>query len=271
MQDVLLAPNNSFKPTPHRGVNSVLCATLHAVATPPRGGLTQALDPSMSNPTTDTEFKLWGDADLRQKSYVVQILHWFHYRPARLKASWKQEEVLTWELIRAFDILPQRLFLRPLLSRLASSSGQVDLAIRSLGESRIKITPYPSLELSGNKRNCKSDIGLGSDGRPTIWIEVKTASFRTSDLETQLQQQESSMALLLPDTPKALITLLPESRALSSCPNLSWDDVLAALRSFEHEVPSVISDPELSYGYCLLASELAERIESHPNRAKGWV
>jgi hypothetical protein len=37
------APNNSFKPTPHRGVNSVLCATLHAVATPLRGGLTQAL------------------------------------------------------------------------------------------------------------------------------------------------------------------------------------------------------------------------------------
>ena len=38
-----LQPNNSFKPTPHRGVNSVLCATLHAVATPLRGGLTQAL------------------------------------------------------------------------------------------------------------------------------------------------------------------------------------------------------------------------------------
>jgi hypothetical protein len=38
-----LLPNNSFKPTPHRGVNSALCATLRAVATPPRGGLTQAL------------------------------------------------------------------------------------------------------------------------------------------------------------------------------------------------------------------------------------
>ena len=38
------APNKSFKPTPHRGVNSVLCATLHAVATPPWGGLTQALE-----------------------------------------------------------------------------------------------------------------------------------------------------------------------------------------------------------------------------------
>jgi hypothetical protein len=35
--------NNSFKPTPHRGGNSVLCATLHAVAAPLRGGLTQAL------------------------------------------------------------------------------------------------------------------------------------------------------------------------------------------------------------------------------------
>ena len=38
-----MRPNNSFKPTPHRGVNSVLYATLHAVATPPWGGLTLAL------------------------------------------------------------------------------------------------------------------------------------------------------------------------------------------------------------------------------------
>ena len=41
----LLGPNNSFKPTPHRGVNSALCATLHAVDAPPQGGLTQALGP----------------------------------------------------------------------------------------------------------------------------------------------------------------------------------------------------------------------------------
>jgi hypothetical protein len=39
----LMLPNSSFKPTPHRGVNSVLYATLHAAATPLRGGLTQAL------------------------------------------------------------------------------------------------------------------------------------------------------------------------------------------------------------------------------------
>ena len=35
--------NSSFKPTPHRGVNSALYATLHAVAAPLRVGLTQAL------------------------------------------------------------------------------------------------------------------------------------------------------------------------------------------------------------------------------------
>jgi hypothetical protein len=43
------APNKSFKPTPHRGVNSVLCATLHAVATPPWGGLTPALGRTSSD------------------------------------------------------------------------------------------------------------------------------------------------------------------------------------------------------------------------------
>jgi hypothetical protein len=38
-------PNKSFKPTPHRGVNSVLYATLHAVAASLWVGLTPALGP----------------------------------------------------------------------------------------------------------------------------------------------------------------------------------------------------------------------------------
>ena len=38
-----MRPNKSFKPTPHRGGSSVFCATLHAVAAPPWGGLTPAL------------------------------------------------------------------------------------------------------------------------------------------------------------------------------------------------------------------------------------
>jgi hypothetical protein len=225
----------------------------------------------MVDSKSDTEFKLWSEVDPRQKSYVVQILHWFHYRPNRLKASWKQEEVLTWELIRALELLPQSLFLRPLLLRIAAGSTQIASVVRSFGEGRVRITPYPSLELPGNKRNCKSDIGLSSDGRPTLWIEAKTASFRAPDLESQLRQQELAMASLLPDSPTALITLLPTHRALRTFPNLSWDDVLDALRSCERELPHRVHDPEISHGYCLIASELAARIESHPNRAKGWV
>ena len=38
-----LGPNNSFKPTPHRGVGHVPALRLHASAAPLRGGLTQAL------------------------------------------------------------------------------------------------------------------------------------------------------------------------------------------------------------------------------------
>ena len=79
------------------------------------------------------------------------------------------------------------------------------------------------------------------------------------------------MASLSSVTPSALATLLPAAHALSTFPNLSWDDVLDALRSCEREIPLAIPDSELSHGYLLLASELAERIETHPNRAKGWV
>lgn len=99
----------------------------------------QALDPSMGNPALDTEFKLWAEADQWLKSYVVKILHWFHYRPGRLKASWKQEEVLAWELLRALDVLPQRLLLRPLLERIASSSSDADAAVLRLRRSHARV------------------------------------------------------------------------------------------------------------------------------------
>ena len=79
------------------------------------------------------------------------------------------------------------------------------------------------------------------------------------------------MARLLPEKPTALVTLLPTARALSAFPNLSWDDVLQTLRLFEAAVTSAVPDLDMSYGYRLLATELAERIESHPNRDKGWV
>ena len=75
-------PNNSFKPTPHRGVNSVLYATLHAVATPLRGGLTQALAllPHMTSAAEEYEnfvsqvvSSLVGVEVFERKAYVGRI------------------------------------------------------------------------------------------------------------------------------------------------------------------------------------------------------
>ena len=67
-----LGPNNSFKPTPHRGVNNVLCATLHAVATPLRGGLTQALGPMKKIPTLSPESSLIHALAGSPPEYVVE-------------------------------------------------------------------------------------------------------------------------------------------------------------------------------------------------------
>jgi hypothetical protein len=69
MATARLQSNNSFKPTPHRGVNSVLCATLHAVATPPRGGLTQAL--GLGESMSWTEKEIFSGDDIIEPSVLV--------------------------------------------------------------------------------------------------------------------------------------------------------------------------------------------------------
>jgi hypothetical protein len=47
-----------------------------------------------------TEFDLWKETLAEQRSFLVEVLHWFHYRPAALKRSWAREEAITWELLR---------------------------------------------------------------------------------------------------------------------------------------------------------------------------
>jgi|GEM_PF-2066605 len=218
-----------------------------------------------------TEFDLWRAVDTRQKSHLVNVLHWFHYRPRRLFAAWRQEEVLTWELIHAMEILPQRLFVRRLLEGLDGSITRP--AIRQvLGSSDIEVTPYPSLELRGGKRNCRSDIGLGlPHERPNIWIEAKTARFTDARLREQLDQQYRAMAALLKNTPYALVTLLPAQRTITGYPNLSWDIVADALQSCLSDLARLLPDEDMARGYTRIATELVDRIQSHPNKAGGWM
>lgn len=219
------------------------------------------------------EFDLWREVDSRQKSYLVNVLHWFHYRPRRLRASWKQEEVLTWELLRALEVLPQDLFARPLLEKLASFGQAARRAVRYVLQAPvIEVTPYPSLGLRGGKRNCKSDIGLGHPATgPNIWLEAKTARFSTAKLREQLDQQSRAMASLMGEAPYVLATVLPGRCAMDDYPNLSWDAIVWALESCTSRLIDLIDDEDLRRGYIRIAEELVGRIQSHPNRADGWV
>ncbi|WP_313643726.1 hypothetical protein [Stenotrophomonas sp.] len=220
---------------------------------------------------TDTEVQLWRDADSRQKSFVVQVLHWFHFRPNRLKASWKQEEVLTWELLRAMDVLPHKTFLLPLLERIAEVDPAAGNAVATLlACDEIVITAYPTLGLKGNKINCKSDIGIGTPNAPFIWIEAKTAKFRSADLHAQLRQQQAAMQSMMPNESPLLLTLLPESRAVPGFPNLAWTDVEHLLEDCTERLLSSL-DRDSARGYVVIARELQQRIKSHPNRASDWV
>lgn len=159
-----------------------------------------------------------------------------------------------------------------MLARLASENESISAVVGDLmGRSELEIAAYPNLGLAGSKRNCKSDIGIGMEGRSVLWIEAKTARFRAADLEGQLYQQAAAMAQLMPDVPTALVTLLPKHRALQAFPNLDWVDVEAALRHCVEQLPLVLPDPMLSRGYGLVATELLGRIHSHPNRSLGWV
>lgn len=219
------------------------------------------------------ESDLWRTADQRQKSHLLNVLHWFNYRPDRLRASWKHEEVLTWELLRALEILPQRLFARRILDYLGSLSPAAKSAARHvLQASVVQVTPYPSLELRGGKRNCRSDIGLGlPHERPSIWIEAKTARFNEVKLWDQLDQQSNAMASLLKGIPCVLVTLLPGHRGIVDYPNLSWDTLVEILESCVSDLAKLPCDQDLLRGYARMAEELIGRIQSHPNQANGWL
>jgi len=101
---------------------------------------------------------------------------------------------------------------------------------------------------------------------PTVWIEVKTAPFKDSDLRDQVNQQRQALASLFPQTPAAVITLLPADRALSGIPNIGWRDLVRSLQESVAAMRGTISSEDYRAGYDHIASELIGRIRSHPNK-----
>jgi len=220
----------------------------------------------MSTKPKDTEFALWEATVPDQRSFLVEVLHWFHYRHPALKRSWAREEVMTWELLQALEMLPQSLFLRPLLRHIAGLSDETNRAIAPLlASSNITVTRYPSLKLRGTKRNCKSDIGFGLSDGPTIWVEAKTAPFNDAALREQVAQQRQALAILLPSTPTAIVTLLPRRFELSGIANIGWHTLATLFETGVAALRSALPTNDYRAGYEKLAVELIQRIYSHPN------
>ena len=221
----------------------------------------------MSANRSDSEFAIWLNTTPEQRSLLVEVLHWFHYRPSALKRSWAREEAITWELLRALELLPQSHFLRPILHELARISSKSQQAIEPLLAARdITITRYPSLKLAGGKRNCRSDIGLGLSGGPTVWVEAKTAPFKDTDLRNQLIQQQQALKRIFPQSATTVITLLPWGRALQGIPNITWSHLAELLQNGVEKMREAMPDREYRAGYEQLAIETIGRIRSHPNR-----
>lgn len=213
------------------------------------------------------ETTAWRDAVDEQKSYLVQVLHWFYFRPAHLRQSWIKEEVLTWELLRALELLPQRFFIADLVKRITGPSPELRLICQELTESvpNITIEPYPSLKLAGGKQNSRSDIGFNAIGGGRLWLEAKTTTVKPAILTEQLQTQASALGNESTGKSHAVVALLPAKQDCGDWPALRWNDVCLSLTHCREEIKSQSTPDDLWRGYLILVDELLARIQTHPN------
>lgn len=213
-----------------------------------------------------TEFDLWPQATPAQRSFLVEVLHWFHYRTTALKSSWSREEVLTWELFRALELLPQEQFLRPLVTVLGTLSDDAAAAAEVLLKSEpIDVVAYPSLQLSGSKRNCRADVGFGVAGVQHIWLEAKTGPCSSKDLALQIEQQRTSLTTITPAGPTAVVALLPSGMPFDEGPLITWNSVALLFQSGIDLLRCAVPVVDVRRGYERIATEFLDRVTSHPN------
>jgi hypothetical protein len=210
------------------------------------------------------------ELDPRQKSFVVRLLNWFHFRPSQLAQSWKREEVLTWELFRAMQVLPRRLFLGRLAARISlrnpSCLSLTDHLRASIGD--IEVIAYPLLELKGSLRNRRSDIGLRHPDGTQLWLEAKTVFLTPRgllDLQQQLQDQQESLHRITGEKTSRVIALVPSKDAIDAFPAISWTDIVDVLRQTRSELENTNNATHDMSGYLFIARELHDRIKTHVN------
>jgi hypothetical protein len=219
----------------------------------------------MPTRTTDNEVSAWSATVPGQRSFVVRLLHWFHFRPAQLSRSWKKEEVLTWELLQCLHLLPRSCFLGPLLSQIELAAPETVTVVARLKSNlgAVEIDEYPSLGLNGHLQNRRADIGFCLRPSPVLWVEAKTLETSLQDLHQQLSDEYDALCSLPGISMARLVALLPSRQPHPAWPSIYWSDIVAVLDGCRKQLLSLSLDPDISRGYVLLAGELRDRILSH--------
>jgi len=209
------------------------------------------------------EKKLWDNLDNKNKSYTTRVLNFFHYRRNKIGQSWKREEVLTWELIRALDILPRDYFLTELLNFLVKKNKKelTDIAVKLLEKPcDVEVIAYPKLNLPGNKKNSASDIEIFLDGF-RLWIEAKTVIVKKDELLAQIKTQEKALQKMNGNK-SCVIALVPQGQQTeTTC--FYWQDIKTIFETALQKMEETYKD-DLNFirGYKKLAEELIDRISS---------
>ena len=204
----------------------------------------------------ERETILWNQASNKDKSYTTKLLDFFWYRNKQLKKSWRKEEVITFELLRALEILPRDYFLRPLLAKIQQAAPETQEVAKKLRAKthEVEIHPFPNLHEKGNKR---SDIGLATP-QATLWIEIKTNNKGSKNLPKQIQNQQEALKKQTTNQQQAVIALLTPNYEYKGA-QINWKDIKELLRNCEKKLET--QDKKIVQGLTHIAKELGDRIE----------
>jgi len=207
------------------------------------------------------EKREWDNLNSENKSYTTNVLHCFTYRPKWIRKSWIKEEVITWELIRALEILPRIYFLKNLLvlinKKNPSCSNICNNLINDLD--KIKIEPYPRRGEKGIEYKQKSDIEL-SFGDNCLWIEAKVGLWNKEDIVREIRGEKDSPNLNKYQN-NEIIALLPESQDYDGL-RISWREISKSFEKANKTLESDFKDISIIPGYLKISRELIGRINT---------
>lgn len=210
----------------------------------------------------DSIQKKWLDLTSENKSYSVDMLHFFTFRPQRLKTCWVLEETLTWEFMHILDVIPRDIFLAEFLTVAGNVSPSVRRAIQPLvaNPSIVNIRPYPHLGRWSKKYpRKKSDIGFEINSTPHLWIEAKVVQFK--QLQREIEIQSEALRKRCPEA--AVLALIPEDSDPPSLDYMTWRNVAQVIHTSVKKLQNSNVPQSFRKGYIKMLDEFQSRLSVH--------